>query len=70
MADHKVHLAEDFQPHRGGLEDIAWQAYCEDCSWASRWVHSDEYTEQGDPAQLAHDKALRLGEEHEREERL
>lgn len=44
--------------------DGAWQAVCPDCPWSSRWVHFDEYDEDPDPADSAHDHATLLGRSH------
>lgn len=39
--DPKPHVIEIDE--RGYRDDVAYQAYCVECSWAGKWYHSEDY---------------------------
>ena len=59
--DHDVFLSEHWS-------DAAWRAWCGSCTWVSRWVRADEFTDPdlaiSDPFDTAHDVAQDIGNTH------
>lgn len=64
---HKTVVDESQSADNGGT---MFAAFCNDpCTWASRWHHSDEYTDRTDrhPDDLAFEAAEAEGKQHEEE---